>query len=390
MRKLTADVLFHNGCFRRNLGLVIDRESKILEVNEVNDANRWEYEFFPGILSPGFVNCHCHLELSHLRSKFDTGTGLIHFLHSVVSQREIEQEVIDAAILEADRQMWSSGIQAVGDICNKLDTLSVKLKSKISYYSFIESFDFLQDQLCDQMTQSYADVFHQWTDQLKSFVPHAPYSVSKTLFEKINLLNSKDAVLSIHNQELDAEDALFEFGDRRFLQFFEQFGFGFEHFKPSGKKSIYTVLESLSADFQLLFVHNTMTELAELKFVKQNRDKAFFITCPQANLFIENRLPNYRAWIEAGVSVGIGTDSLSSNWSLDILEEIKTISKFHSWIPLEQLFQWATINGAKALKMENTMGNFESGKAPGIVWIKNIDSLSEIRLTKNSVAQRIS
>ena len=60
----------------------------------------------------------------------------------------------------------------------------------------------------------------------------------------------------------------------------------------------------------------------------------------------------------------MGTDSLASNHQLNILEEIKTIVKSFPEIKTETLLKWATINGAKALQMENELGNFEKGKSP--------------------------
>ena len=85
-------------------------------------------------------------------------------------------------------------------------------------------------------------------------------------------------------------------------------------------------------------------------------------------------------------NIVIGTDSLASNHQLNILEELKTISKNFPNIPIETLLQWATINGAKALQMENELGSFEKGKHPGVVLIENI---TDKKLTQNSVAKRV-
>jgi cytosine/adenosine deaminase-related metal-dependent hydrolase len=63
----------------------------------------------------------------------------------------------------------------------------------------------------------------------------------------------------------------------------------------------------------------------------------------------------------------IGTDSLTSNWQLSILEEMKTISKYQSYIPFDTLLQWATLNGARALGMEQELGSIEAGKKPGLL-----------------------
>ena len=72
-------------------------------------------------------------------------------------------------------------------------------------------------------------------------------------------------------------------------------------------------------------------------------------------------------------TIVIGTDSYASNWQLNILEEIKTIQQQTSnAIPLQEVLQWATINGAKALQVEENFGSFEKGKQPGVVLIDSM------------------
>ncbi len=76
--------------------------------------------------------------------------------------------------------------------------------------------------------------------------------------------------------------------------------------------------------------------------------------------------------MEQNCNIVLGTDSLASNHQLNILEEIKTLHKNFPEIKLETMLQWATINGAKALQMDNTLGSFEINKKPGVVLIEGI------------------
>jgi imidazolonepropionase-like amidohydrolase len=82
-------------------------------------------------------------------------------------------------------------------------------------------------------------------------------------------------------------------------------------------------------------------------------------------------MPPIDMFRDNGCTMVLGTDSLASNWSLNILDEIKTIQKHHPSIPLEEMLQWATINGARALAMDNQLGSFEKGKKPGVVLIED-------------------
>jgi cytosine/adenosine deaminase-related metal-dependent hydrolase len=70
--------------------------------------------------------------------------------------------------------------------------------------------------------------------------------------------------------------------------------------------------------------------------------------------------------MDANVNVTIGTDSLTSNWQLSVLEELKTIAHFQSYVPFEELLRWATLNGAKALGFDDDLGSLEVGKTPGL------------------------
>lgn len=86
-------------------------------------------------------------------------------------------------------------------------------------------------------------------------------------------------------------------------------------------------------------------------------------------------------------NITLGTDSYAGNRQLNMLEEIKSIQHaFGLSVPLAEILQWATLNGAKALQMQNRLGSFETGKQPGIVWI---DKVQDERISRDAVAKRI-
>lgn len=116
------------------------------------------------------------------------------------------------------------------------------------------------------------------------------------------------------------------------------------------------------------------------------REQSFWCTCPNANLYIENRLPNYRHFIDNQAVVCIGTDSLTSNWQLSILEEMKTIARFQSYVGFELLLRWATLNGALALGFEDDFGSIEVGKTPGLLLL---DLGEDLQLNQNTKVKRL-
>ena len=371
MRKITADWLFPISSEPIENGVIIvDNQGKILKIDSRDHHDIASLEYYKGVLVPGFINTHCHLELSHMKGKVATGTTLIPFITGVVTQRGAEAEVIADAIEQAEKEMIEGGIVAVGDISNVTDTFAQKEKGNLRYYTFVEMFDFLQDNDADKEFEKYKSIYDAIPlakGSRKSVVPHAPYSVSRRLFKKIKDLNAKDNItISIHNQETEPEQDLFLYGKGDFYDFYGKFGISLNTFVPSGKTSIHYALENLDPSVKTLFVHNTLTSKADIGAAQMWSENVYWATCPNANLYIENRLPNYQHFIDDHVRMTIGTDSLTSNWQLSILEEMKTIQRFQSYITFEILIRWATLNGAQALGFEDTLGSFDIGKTPGI------------------------
>ena len=370
--------------------IVLDDSGKILEIGNLKDYDQSSVEYFEGLLVPGLINTHCHLELSHMKGKAETGTGLIPFLQKVVNFRDIPMEEILEAIEKADQEMYAGGIVAVGDISNKLDTVGQKDQSKIRYYTFVEMFDFLSEGEAEKWFEEYKKVYEGQSvagGNRKSCVPHSPYTVSKNLFRLINQENTQAGTVSIHNQETIHENQFFLDKTGGFLGFFSGFGIPIDHFQPTGQPSIQYALANMDPKQTSLFVHNTMTTVEDIQSAQQWSEKVYWATCPNANLYIENRLPNYRNFLETNAKMTIGTDSLTSNWQLSVFEEMRTIQKYQSYIPFETLLKWATLNGAEALGFEEDLGSFEVGKTPGVNLVIGMEEGAVFG--KNSEIQRI-
>ena len=377
MKKFSADWVFPISSPPIENGVVItDETGKILAIENRDQHDPASLDIQRGILAPGFVNTHCHLELSHMKGMVDTGTGLIPFITGVVTKRNADAEVIADAIKKAEAEMLSGGIVALGDISNSTDTFAVKSRGRMRYYTFVELFDFLQESGTEKVFADWSAVYaqHQTAPgSALSMVPHAPYSVSKGLFEKINHFNEKRGItVSIHNQETPPENELFEQGNGAFYEFYDRFGISLEQFSPSGKSSIFYALEHMNPVNRTLFVHNTLTNRIDIEAAHAWSPNVYWATCPNANLYIENRLPNYHTFLDTGARVTIGTDSLTSNWQLSILEEMKTIARYQSYVPFATLLRWATLNGAQALGFDDTLGSLEPGKTPGVVLLQGV------------------
>lgn len=394
-RKISASKIYPiNTSPLENVVIIVDDAGKILAIDAIENHDVTEIAFFNGVIVPGFVNAHCHLELSHLKGIAQTGTGLIDFISQVIKNRNHAPEIIQAAIKQEEANMKASGIVAVGDISNTTDTFFQKKQAQLYYYTFVEYFDLFQENNTENTLQQYDAVFDALTETevlKKSKVPHAPYSVSDKLFNAIMDTSTHTAVkktISIHNQETPPENELFSTKTGAFIDFYNRIGFNTNAIPTLGKPSIQYTLKYLNSNNRNLFVHNTLTTKADIESAHQQLDKAntFWCTCPNANLYIENTLPNYQHFIDTQAQVCIGTDSLTSNWQLNILEEMKTILKYQSYVDFETVLKWATLNGAKALGFDGALGSIEIGKKPGLVWIEHLENGN---LQANSISRKI-
>ncbi len=343
-------------------------------------------EFYNGIIIPGFVNCHCHLELSHMKGSVPKGLGLGGFIEHVINSRENKKEFSYSAS-SADNYMFKEGIVLCADICNTSDTFNLKKESGIAYLNLLEVFGQDPDVAVRRMDEinTLAEKAKSM-DLVFSLVPHAVYSMSLTLLKLLKRKSSGNKVTSIHFMETEGEQTfLSQNGSPRMSA-----NTGSELVPPGlgpGQYHSDIILNEITRSGNLILVHNTFADQNTIRAIQQ-RKNVFWCICPNSNIYIENKIPPVNMLIEEGVEIVIGTDSLASNAGLSILEELKTIQLNFPLIPLENLILWATMNGAKALDEETRFGKIEPGKKPGLLVLQNVD-LQNMKLLPESYVTRL-
>jgi len=367
------------------LVLITTKEGTIEAIVGIEDAGD-DIQSFDGIITPGFVNAHCHLELSHMKDMIPAQTGLQEFVKQIVSLRQIEKDVIAAAIEKAENEMLANGIVAVGDISNTLDTLSQKAKHNLAYYTFVELYDLDPTRAQDKLN---AGIEIQKTFEENciraSLVPHAPYSVTNSLWKLLSE-HFGSHTISMHNQETPDENDFFKTKTGSFLGMYERTKVSLDFFEPTGLSSLQSVIPIFKNAHTSILVHNSFTSADDISAVKKQMPNSFWCLCPNANQYIEQTMPPIELLRSVSANIIVGTDSYASNWSLNILDELKTIQKHFPQIPLDEMLGWATIIGARALQMDKHLGSFEIGKKPGVVLIENV--VGENNLSK-AVSKRI-
>lgn len=376
--------------------LITTEEGIIKAIIPRSDAGE-QVQQFKGIIAPGFINAHCHLELSHMKGIIPEHTGLPDFILKIVNERHFPEETILAAIAQGEAAMLEAGIVAVGDISNNALTAPQKQQGNLAYHTFVEISGW-KPAIAEPRFANALQVLSQFRlieaaaslNPLKSsFSPHAPYSVSNELWQMM-MPHFEGNTVTIHNQETPAENELFIKGTGDFVRMYNAMNIDQTHFSPTGQNSLPSYFPQLEKAKNILLVHNTTTSEADMDYAnqlsKQNSQDLYYTLCVNANLYIENTLPPIELLRNKKSNIVLGTDSLSSNHELSILSEIKTISKHFPNITLEEMLQWATLNGAKALELDSKFGSFGIGKKPGVILIEQI---ANNQITQASTVKRL-
>lgn len=389
MRKLTADYVFPlNTDPVKNGVLIVDSNGSIIDLLSKESIDSENMEKYQGFLCPGFINSHCHLELSYLKGIIPPYSGLDTFIESLENlKNSFDNSVIISEMEKAEQEMLNNGTVAIGDISNTNISFRIKAKSRLLYHTFIETYGSdpcHAESILDQALILYDQIKTNGFNNNASIVPHSVYSVSVSLLKKIkDIAEKKQSIISIHHQENEDENLFFLNKTGKIIDRMKRFGVDISCFEASGLMPLESVANYLPLLNPIQFVHNTVSTKEDMTFAMKKFHDPYFCFCPNSNIYIENKLPDIRIFWQSGAKLTIGTDGYASNKSLSILEELITISEKYPGIPLNELLRWSSFNGAEFLGFNNVLGSFQKRKMPGVNLIENVD-IKNITLTKNS------
>lgn len=373
-RKITAHYTLVGGQLRSNIVVEVDSSRRIVSVveSEVIDSMAG-VEFYPGILIPGMVNLHCHLELAYLRGAIEEQTGFAGFARAIGMVRDkftIEERLHAASV--ADSAMWQEGIEAVLDIANDDLVMPVKERSKIEYRTLFELFGLG----CNSITK-HQEMAERYTNT--SITPHSTYSLQDQMFR--SAASNNRSTISIHMLESEAETELYR-GQGSLMEWYERMGWecDFLHYGSPAQR----VVRSIEPSRNVVLVHGCRATGEDVALISDHfKDNVTWALCPESNRYISNDRPPVELLRKMGCRIGIGTDSLASARSLSLIDNLRLIDN----VPLDEALTWATKGGAEALGMDH-LGEIAVGKRPGLVIIRDAD-LHNLRLTPESRAERV-
>ncbi len=358
-RKIASNWLWTPEGFLRRPLVTLDDGGRILDVRTCDAPDREPFtEFHAGLLTPGFVNAHCHLELSALRGRIPEGCGFAGFARAMGEVRGLaDEEERRAAIAAADAEMTRGGIVAVGDIANGEAAFDVKSAGRIAYRTFAEFFG-LRTMAADGLRPLLR---HPRT----SLTPHSVYSVQDAPFRA--LCAEGTAPLSIHFMESPAEAELFA-GRGPLHEWYARAGFvcDFLHYGSPAER----LVRSIPAERPLILVHACCVGEEEVRRILAHfTAPVYWCLCPRSNRYISRLAPPVALLRSLGARICLGTDSLASNRSLSLLDELRALGG----VPLRESLRWATLGGAEALGLDDALGTVAPGKRPGLNLLTGLD-----------------
>lgn len=369
-----------------------DDDGTVTAVGRCEDISS-EKLFLDGAIVPGFVNAHCHVELSHLHGKFRKGTGMAGFIDQINELRDwAGREVKVELVRKWMDKMWADGVSAMADISNDDSSFEVKASHPMYTRTFLEVFG-SEPHMCEgvmnEVTELNAAADAAGIDAAPT--PHSCYTMSPQLLSASAAAGLERGYLSYHSQESLEEEELIRYGSGAMYENRKRAGMSTP--PVTGESSLKYFMDRLADarpapyDAHVLLVHNVCLSQDDIDAARKVMNNVYWAICPLSNQFIHDALPPVRLMRENGLDVMIGTDSLSSNDDLDMVKEMYCLHENFPEVGMNELLSWASLNGARFLSKEDELGSLTPGKKPGLVFIGNLDG--EGCLTAESRSERI-
>jgi cytosine/adenosine deaminase-related metal-dependent hydrolase len=313
-----------------------------------------------GVLLPGLVNAHCHLELSHLAGQIRLGEGFVPWVEAVVAARERAGDPGTGAWADAIRFLEEHGTVAVGDVSNALGPLGLLGASRLRAVVFLELLAW--DPARAEATVAWAD--EQLAAAARTPAPgvevrlaaHAPHSVSPELWA---LLADRGGVASLHLAESPEESRFLAEGDGPWAEFLVRRDLGHVFFRPPGQSPVEYVDRFGLLSPSLVAAHGVQVDEADRE--RLARRGVAVALCPRSNRNIGVGRADVPALLDAGVRLCLGTDSLASVETLDVLDDAVALAREFPDLDRAAIVRMATAGGAEALGLDD-FGTVAPGK----------------------------
>lgn len=364
-----------------NDAFIITAGSNIIDVKtslQTNERSNYKIISFPdAIILPGLINAHTHLNLSVMRGNFKPTRDITRWFSQLVAFRQsMSADDFNSSYEIGMKESIQKGITTIADITDMGTAYSITKKYGLRAVLFYEILGMKEDFYLPRLNEKIQilEIFPE--DELikPGFSPHSPYTVSLKLFQLSKEVASKyNLQMHIHLSETTDEVKFTKSGKGRIFNYLKETDFINSDYVPPGISPTKYLNKIGMFDKPLVLSHCNYLDEEDMEIIKASSSSVIF--CPRSHSFFKHNNHPFKKMLSLGINVALGTDSLASNSTLSILDELKFLMKHHSDINIEELLEMATINGAKALELKNKIGTIEPNKCADLTAI-NISNKS--------------
>lgn len=358
-----------------NGAVVIDDGGKIKFSGRYSDIDNFNscriIDLGNSAIIPGFVNAHTHLELTHLHKCIKQDGNFTNWIRQLVDEKKSWSECEYAlSVREGIESSLRSGTTTVVDITRNGVALNELLTSKIRKSLFLEIINFNPDTAEDTINDFKELITGINHDDLLSIgiFPHAPYTVSSRLYRDCKKVSEEfDIVLATHIAETEDEVEFLTRGTGYFTSLLNDYNM-LNNWKHPGQRPINYLKNIGFLENGCILIHcNYLTE-DEIDLIAKTKSNVVF--CPRSHEYFCHKDHPFSSLKDRNINIALGTDSLASNDTLSILDEMKFIRKHYRDLKPQDIFYMGTIAGAVALKMDDRIGRLYPGYYADIVVIE--------------------
>ncbi|KKL94058.1 hypothetical protein LCGC14_1868480 [marine sediment metagenome] len=356
-------------------GAVLIDDGKIKFAGRFTDINKHDshriVDLGNSAIVPGLINTHTHLELTHLHNRISYNGDFTDWIKQIIIAKEpwTEHEYV-SSIRDGITRSLEAGTTTIADINRNGPALDVLTKSKIRKILFYEIIDFNPDSAESTIDNYKREINCIGNDRLLSLgiYPHTPYTVSKELYKRCKRVSEELGIhIATHVSETNDEIEFLTRGTGKIISLLKDRDM-LNNWSYPGLRPIEYLSNMGFLKSECILVHcNYITE-EEIDVIRMSGSSIVF--CPRSHKFLGHKNHPFCKFIEHGINVALGTDSLASNDSLSILDEMKYLYEKHKDVRPQDILHMGTAAGAIALRMKDKIGRLKPGFDADITAIK--------------------
>jgi aminodeoxyfutalosine deaminase len=367
-------------------GAVVVSGDHIVDVGKFAEINRKPsteevVDLGEQALLPGLINAHCHLDYTCLRGKIPRRKSFVDWIRAINAEKaKLSPNDYIASITEGFAEAKRFGTTTIANL-TAFPELASRIKATIRTWWFAELIDVRDPgrakEIVDLAVEKLKSAEH-W-----GLAPHAPFTASANLYRHCEKIARRENILLTTHLAESREDmsmfrdgagALYDFlkgigrdmgdcGNETPLKRFDLIGRGGS---PNRSEPDWR-LRAIEVNRPYLVVH--LNELAQSDFdlLASSSKKCSIVHCPRSHHYFEHSPFQFHKLRELGFNICLGTDSLASNDDLSLFGEMRALQKKFPGVSPEEILKMVTLNGARALRQENSLGKVHSGFSADLI-----------------------